>query len=138
MWFCSFGPFLHRFFRVLDFEARFCSFLQHHGLRLLVLIIGGLQLADVVHSFSVAFITHTLRAALQRNTDIAISIFNDFGHGFAFFVAFCCGFCYPLMSPSIIVKICLRNNKLLNIQYARTLNYNKLFILFKKNNLSQY
>ena len=30
--FCDFGPFLPRFFGVLDFEAWFCSYLQHHGL----------------------------------------------------------------------------------------------------------
>ena len=52
--FCGFGPFLPRFFRVLDFEARFFGFLQHRGLRLLVLIVGGLRFADVVHGFSVA------------------------------------------------------------------------------------
>ena len=39
---------------VCGFEARFCGFLQHHGLRFLVLIIGGLRFADVVHGFSVA------------------------------------------------------------------------------------
>ena len=43
---CSFGPFLPRFFGVLDFEARFCGFLQQRGLRFLVLIIGGLQFAE--------------------------------------------------------------------------------------------
>ena len=43
---CSFGPFLPRFFRVLDFEAWFCGFLQHCGLRFLVLIVGGLQFAE--------------------------------------------------------------------------------------------
>ena len=45
LWFCGFGPFLPRFFGVLDFEARFCGLLQHCGLRLLVLIIGGLWFA---------------------------------------------------------------------------------------------
>ena len=50
----DFGPFLPRFFRVIGFEARFCGFLQHRGLRLLVLIVGGLRFADVVHGFSVA------------------------------------------------------------------------------------
>ena len=50
--FCIFGPFLSWFFRVLDFEARFYDFLQHHGLRLLILIIGGLWFADVVQFFS--------------------------------------------------------------------------------------
>ena len=35
--FCGFSPFLPQFFGVLHFEARFCGFLQHHGLRLLVL-----------------------------------------------------------------------------------------------------
>ena len=34
--------------------SRFCSFLQHHGLRLLVLIVGDLRFADGVHGFSVA------------------------------------------------------------------------------------
>ena len=52
--FCGFGPFLPRFFRVLDFEARFCGFLQHRGLQLLVIILGSLRFADVVHSFLVA------------------------------------------------------------------------------------
>ena len=51
---CSFGPFLLQFFGVIDFEARFCGFLQHCGLWLLVFIIGSLRFADVVHSFSVA------------------------------------------------------------------------------------
>ena len=41
-------------FRVLDFEAQFCGFLQHCGLQLSVLIVGSLQLADAVHGFSVA------------------------------------------------------------------------------------
>ena len=56
MQFCGFGPFFNQFFVVLDFEAQFCSFqhVQHHGLQLLVLIIGGLQFVDVVHGFSVA------------------------------------------------------------------------------------
>ena len=52
--FCGFGPFLPRFFGVLDFEARFCGFLQHRGLRLLVLFVGGLQFEYVFHGFSVA------------------------------------------------------------------------------------
>ena len=50
----GFGPFLPRFFRVIDFEAQFCGFLQHHGLWLLVLIIAALWFADVVHGFLVA------------------------------------------------------------------------------------
>ena len=52
--FCGFGTFLPQFVEVLDFEARFCSFLHRHGLWLLVLIVGGLQFADVVHGLSVA------------------------------------------------------------------------------------
>ena len=52
--FCGFGPFLPWFFGVLDFEARFCGFLHHHGLWLLAIIIGGLRFTDVVHGFSVA------------------------------------------------------------------------------------
>ena len=80
------------FFASVFFEARFCGFPQHHGLRLLVLIVGGLWFADVVHSFFGSFITHTLLAALQCYTDIAVSVFNDFGHGFAGFGTFCCGF----------------------------------------------
>ena len=51
--FCSFGSFLPLLFGVLDFEPQFCGFLQHCGLRLLVLIVGSLQFA-VVHGFSVA------------------------------------------------------------------------------------
>ena len=39
-----------------------------------------------------SFITHTLDAALLRYTDIAVSVFNDFGQGFAVFGTFCCGF----------------------------------------------
>ena len=54
LWFCSFDPFLPRFFGVLDFVARLCGFLQHRGLQLLVVIMGGLQFADVVHGFAVA------------------------------------------------------------------------------------
>ena len=50
----SFGPFLPWFFGVLDFKAWFCSLLQHHGLRLLALIVGSLGFADVVNGFSVA------------------------------------------------------------------------------------
>ena len=50
----GFGPFFPQFFGVLDFEARFCGFLRHHGLRLLVLIVGGLQFADVIFGFLVA------------------------------------------------------------------------------------
>ena len=57
----SFGPFLPWFFRVLDFDAQFCSFLQHRSLRLLVLIVGGLQMFTVFGSF----IAHTLHAALE-------------------------------------------------------------------------
>ena len=49
-----FWPFLPQFLGVLDFEAQFRGFLQHHGLWLLVLFVGGLQFADVVHGFSVA------------------------------------------------------------------------------------
>ena len=52
--FCGFGPFLPWFFGVLDFEAQFCGFLQHRGLLLLVLFVGSLWFADVVHGFSVA------------------------------------------------------------------------------------
>ena len=52
--FCGFGPFFARFFGVFDFEARFCGFLRHRGLRLLVFIAGGLRFPDVVHGFSVA------------------------------------------------------------------------------------
>ena len=52
--FCGFGPFLHRLLGVLDFEARFCGFLQHRGLRFLIPIVGGLRFADVVHGVSVA------------------------------------------------------------------------------------
>ena len=50
---CGFGPFLPRFLGVLDFEARFCHLLQHYSLQLVVLIVGGLQFADVVHGFLV-------------------------------------------------------------------------------------
>ena len=39
-----------------------------------------------------SFITHTLHAALECYTDIAVSVFNGFGHWFAVFGAFCCGF----------------------------------------------
>ena len=47
--------FLPRFFRVLDFEAQFCGFLQHHNLRLYVFVIlGSLRFPDVVHGFLVA------------------------------------------------------------------------------------
>ena len=46
------------------------------------------------------FITCTLRAALQRYTDIMVSVFNNFGHGFVVFGAFCYSFCYPPMPPS--------------------------------------
>ena len=69
------------FFRVLDFEARFCSFLQHHSLWFLVLIVGSLQFADVVHSFFGSFIAHTLHAALHL-------VFNDFGHSLQFLAHF--------------------------------------------------
>ena len=48
-----FWPFLPQFFRVRDFEAQFCSFLQHCNLQLLVFIVGGLQFPDV-HGFSIA------------------------------------------------------------------------------------
>ena len=51
---CGFGPFLPPFFGVLNFEAWFRGFLQHRGLRLLVLIVRSLWFADVVHGFSVA------------------------------------------------------------------------------------
>ena len=46
--------FLPWFLGVLDFEAQFCGFLQHRSLRLLVLILGSLRFADVVHGFLVA------------------------------------------------------------------------------------
>ena len=49
-----FWPFFAKVFGVLDFEARFCGFLQYRGLTLLVLIVGGLGFADVVHGFSAA------------------------------------------------------------------------------------
>ena len=44
------------FSEFLDFEARFCGFLQHHGFSVVVspYIIGGLRFGDVVHGFSVA------------------------------------------------------------------------------------
>ena len=44
--------------------------------------------------FFSSFITHTLHAApaLERYTDIAVSVFNDFGHSFVVFGAFCCDF----------------------------------------------
>ena len=71
----------------MDFEARFCGFLQHHGLWLLVLIIGSLWFAAVFHSFLVA-LSHTLHAALERYIDIAALVFNYFGHSFAVFGAF--------------------------------------------------
>ena len=48
------GLFLPRFSGVLDFEVRFCGFLQHRRSWLLVLIVGSLWFADVDHSFSVA------------------------------------------------------------------------------------
>ena len=38
-----------------------------------------------------SFITHTLHAAQQCYTDIVVSVFNNFGYGFAVFGAFCCG-----------------------------------------------
>ena len=94
--FCGFGPFLHRLFGVLDFEARFCGFLQHRGLRFLIPI-----LYNTYRRFTVcrccsrcfgSFITHTLHVALQRYTHITVSVFNDFGHGFSVLGAFCCGF----------------------------------------------
>ena len=39
-----------------------------------------------------SFITHTLYASLECYADIVASVFNNFGHGFAVFGAFCCGF----------------------------------------------
>ena len=66
--FCGFGPFLPRFFGVIDFEARFRGFIQHRGLQ------------------------YTLHTAQERYTDIAVSVFNNFENGFAVFGAFCCGF----------------------------------------------
>ena len=39
-----------------------------------------------------SFITHTLHEPLECYTDIVVSVFNDFGHGFAVFGAFCRGF----------------------------------------------
>ena len=56
------------------------------------------------------FITHISCAALGRHTDIAVSVFNDFGHGFAGFGAFCYGFSVfatpppPPIPPSEIKK----------------------------------
>ena len=93
----QFWPFLPRFFGVLNFEARFCSFLQHHGLRLLVLIIYGLQIC--CSWFFSGFITHTLHAALQHYTDIVVSVLNDFGHGFRFLVHFVADFATPQCPP---------------------------------------
>ena len=46
-----------------------------------------------------SFITRTLHAALQCYTNIAVSVFNNFGRGFAVFGAFCCGFVVLLSSP---------------------------------------
>ena len=37
-------------------------------------------------------VTHTLHAALEGYTDIAVSIFNNFGHDFAGFGTVCCSF----------------------------------------------
>ena len=39
-----------------------------------------------------SFITHTLHAALQRYIDTVVLVCNDFGHSFAVFGTFCCGF----------------------------------------------
>ena len=99
--FCGFGPFFPQFFGGLDFETQFCGFLQHCGLRLLVVIVGGLRFADVVHGFFGSFITRTLHAALQCYTDIVVSVFNNnyFGRGFAVFGAFCCGFAVFAIPP---------------------------------------
>ena len=55
-----------------------------------------------------SFITHTLHAALQRYTDITVSVFNYFGHGFLVFGAFCCGFSVfatLTMPPSLILDL---------------------------------
>ena len=87
---------------VLDFEARFCGFLQHHGLRLLVLIVGGLRFADVVHDFFGSFITYTLHAALQRYIDSGFrfsTILDTVLRFWAHFVS------YPPMPPHIIVVL---------------------------------
>ena len=51
------------------------------------------------------FITHTLHAALQHYTDIAVSVFKDFGHGFWRILLRFCSFYYPPMSPSLSGEI---------------------------------
>ena len=84
-----------RFFEVLDFEAQFCGFLQHCGLRLLVPIVDGLWFTDVivVHGFSVALqLKQVLHAALECYTDVCGVGFQRFWTRFAVFGIFCCGY----------------------------------------------
>ena len=96
--FCGFVPFWPRFFGVLDFEARFAGFSPYRR---------RFTVCRCCSRFFDSFITHTLHAALQRYTDITVSVFNDFGHGFAVFGGFCCGFAVfatPQCPPLRIIK----------------------------------
>ena len=65
-----------------------------------------------------SFITLTLHAPLEHYTDIAVSVFSDFGHGFAVFGAFCCGFVVfasPLETPLYVCMfVCIINNMYFN------------------------
>ena len=89
--FCGLGPFLPQFFGVLDLEARFwgfystavCSFSPYRR---------WFTVCRCCSRFFGSFVTHTLHAALEHYTDIVVSIFNDFEHGFVDFGAFCCSF----------------------------------------------
>ena len=69
------------------------------------------------------FITHTLHAALKRYTDIAVSVFNDFGHGFAVFGAFCCGFAV-LLSPNVPLSTGLSGGCLKKVGLTKHMAHN--------------
>ena len=63
LWFWTFLPW---FFVVLDFDGRFCGFLQHCSLQLLVFTIGGFTVTSCCSRFFSSFTckTHISRATI--------------------------------------------------------------------------